>query len=72
MKTFNYLNKRWHNIEPEKNENMKKAGYVLITRPVSLSGIKKGKGQMVTAQSVKVDQLPESVKSIAVNIIKNY
>ena len=72
MKKFNYLESRWHNIEPEKNKNMRKSGFVLITRPVTRSGLIKGRGQMVTSMSVKPEQLPKSARAFAEAIVKQY
>lgn len=69
MKSFNYLQSRWTNIEQEKNKNMQKAGFVLITRKVSSSGLRRGKGQMVTAISVKPEQLPKNIQAIAKTIL---
>ena len=72
MKKFNCLRLRWENIEAEENESMRNAGHVVITRRATLSGLRKGRGQMITGQSVKPSMLPESVRGIAERIVSNY
>ena len=72
MKQFNCLQSRWNNILPEENESMRQAGYVVITRPATRSGLRKGRGQMITGQSVKPSMLPENARILAEQIVKDY
>ena len=69
MKKFNYRGSRWSSIEPETNENMKKAGYVLIRRPASYWIMKKGGGQMATCIDAKPAELPKSVRDYAFSLV---
>ena len=65
MKYFNCRGSRWSKLEPETNENMKSAGYVIIGREPSYWIMKKQGGQMATKIDVKPEELPKRLQALA-------
>ena len=70
-KNFNFKSNRWNEVGPENNENMRKAGFVLVSRPLSPSILKRV-GSMATSISVKPEDLPKNIKEIASGIVSKY
>ena len=56
-KNFNLRQSRWNEILPS---SLGKT-WVVIKRPATLSGLKKGKGQMVTAIDVPKKEIPLNI-----------
>lgn len=56
-KRINWQGCAWYEIEKETNENMHKAGFVILKRPPSYSMMKRQGGQMATAIDAKYSEL---------------